>query len=210
MKLNLLLLFFFSISIYGIAQQDTVLVKVYPNPFDSVAIHSIQLKEGDRFEAEFVDVQGRSLCSVPVGTYYKSVQFSEEILLSTVGIYFSLITINEEPIIKKLIFNGKDSTSFLQFNLEVTPSKFKKETLKIFPNPSISDILTIETETESKNVTFLVYNMQGGLLYEKEVDATGKKAKTNVLVSNWKSGQYIVKMTSKFGEDQKIFTKISK
>ena len=98
----------------------------------------------------------------------------------------------------------------MQFNLEVTPSKFKKETLKIFPNPSISDILTIETETESKNVTFLVYNMQGGLLYEKEVDATGKKAKTNVLVSSWKSGQYIVKMTSKFGEDQKIFTKISK
>lgn len=206
----LLLLLFISLSTYGIAQQDTVQVKVYPNPFDSVAIHTIQLNEGDQFSAEFLTIQGKTLCSVPVETYFRSVQFSEEILLGSPNVYFSILTINEEQIVKKLVFNGQDSTFYLQFNLQVTPSKFEKETLKIFPNPSVSDLLTIETETESRKVDFLVYDMHGQLLYEKEIVAVGKNAKTSLLVSNWKSGQYIVKMTSDFGEDQKIFTKISK
>ena len=206
---HIIFLLFLSFSLTGFSQNDTVTINVFPNPFDSIVNHIITINKGDILTFELFDIQGRTKYAVNKKPYFESVQFSEKVDSIINGIFISFIKINDKTTIKKLIYNGSDSNLTLNFDIQVTPSKLKKETLNIFPNPSFSGVLTIETETESKKVEFTVFNMQGQLLYKKEIEAVEKTAKTTFLISDWESGQYIARMTSKFGNDEGIFTKIS-
>lgn len=208
-KINLFVLFLVGASLVASAQQDSVHVRVFPNPFDSVAVHEIQLNEGDQMSIDYYNMLGQITYSIAMQSYFESVQFSKLIKSQVNGVYFARLVINGDDINKKLFFIGQDSTFALQFNIQVTPSKFKKETLIIFPNPVQSDNITIETETESTTVDFQIFNMQGQLLYQKEVQSTNKKATLTVTIADWESGQYVVKMNSSIGSDEGVFTKIS-
>lgn len=206
---QLFLYFFLSITLAIFAQSDTVGVVIHPNPFDSVTVHLIHINEGDKLSIELLNLLGHSVCSIPQKNYFESTRFSEKVDSISNGIFISFFKINDEQIIKKVIYTGNDSSLTLNYDIRIIPSKFQKEKLKIFPNPNITNKLTIETETESSKVQYSIFNMNGQLLYQKEVITDSKKATAKLLISDWESGQYIVKMKSDFGKDEATFIKIS-
>lgn len=193
----------------SISQNDTSTVEVYPNPFTREANLIIHLNEGDLVDVSFFNTLGATKCSIPPKAYFKSQIIEEQIDSISTGVYFSFITINGERKNNKLVYNGNDSTFRLNFNIRVAPSPYEKETLKIFPNPGNEDYITIETETESASVEFFIFTMQGQLLFSKEVNSDNKRARVQLEIVDWNTGQYVVKMKSRLGEDEKIFTKIS-
>lgn len=192
-----------------VSQNDTSTVGVYPNPFTNEANLIIYLNEGDLVDVSFFNPLGEKKCSIPSKAYFKSQIIEEQVDSISAGVYFSFITINGERKNNKLVYTGNDSTFRLNFDIRVANSPYEKETLKIFPNPGNEDFITIETETESASVEFFIFNMQGQLLFHKEVNSENKRARVQLDIVDWNTGQYVVKMKSRLGEDEKIFTKIS-
>lgn len=209
MKLYLLLIYLL-FPLVSTSQNDTSTVEVFPNPFTSEANLIIHLNEGDQLDVSFLNLFGAKKCSIPTKAYFKSQIIEEHVDSISAGVYFSFITINGERKNNKLIYTGNDSTFRLNFDIRVAPSPYEKETLKIFPNPGIEDFITIETETESASVEFFIFTMQGQLLFNKEVNSENKRARVQQDIVDWNTGQYVVKMKSRLGEDEKIFTKISR
>ncbi|HEV7230786.1 MAG TPA: GH25 family lysozyme [Bacteroidia bacterium] len=75
---------------------------------------------------------------------------------------------------------------------------------KLFPNPA-NDHITIENVVfnENENETISVYNMQGQLILEQHV----QQRQTEIDISNFKNGLYIVRLQSPQGMQTKKFLK---
>jgi len=87
---------------------------------------------------------------------------------------------------------------FLQSSLAITNvislADNEKINLKVFPNP-VSDILNIKYTAEKETkVSFYLYNLQGSLLFSKEVDAMNYTE--TISFNRFESGTYLLKAVS--------------
>ena len=80
------------------------------------------------------------------------------------------------------------------------------EAVRIYPNPA-NDIITVEnTSLLNKETIISIYNMQGQLMLQKDI----QQAKTEINISELHSGMYYIKVKTKKGTIVKKLIKNSK
>ncbi|MBL4707908.1 MAG: T9SS type A sorting domain-containing protein [Flavobacteriales bacterium] len=205
---SILLLFFTFIQLIGVSQNDSNLVSIFPNPADSVATHLINIKDNDVLKLSLLDRTGNTIYNLTKKCYNESIELTSQISSVKKGIYYSRIEINNQSIINKLIFTGEDSSLLLKFKINVSPYLIGNDQINLFPNPILNQELHLETKSNSSLVSYFIYTIQGHIVYKKEIRTEHGYAQLSVPISDWKSGQYIVKMKSESGEAKSTFLKI--
>jgi hypothetical protein len=79
----------------------------------------------------------------------------------------------------------------------------QQSTIKLYPNPSNS-VLHIQTQNINSNGTIEVYNLLGKKVLSQQLNSSET---SQINVSNWDDGLYLIKISSENGEDTKRFIK---
>ncbi len=95
-------------------------------------------------------------------------------------------------------FKGEQAASTLSFTTEIM--KLEEAGIKMYPNP-VTDIIHIENLQEKS--TIFIFNMNGKLIIQKQVE----EAKTKISVSDLPQGLYVLKIQTPLTEYQSKFTK---
>lgn len=93
------------------------------------------------------------------------------------------------------VFLNVNTTDFaINSNLSVD-DVIKGDALTIYPNPS-NGIFTIELDTKASNVSYAVFNLEGKLITQSNINANGTKISQQVNLSHLPSGTYMVQVNN--------------
>lgn len=93
------------------------------------------------------------------------------------------------------VFLNVNTTNFaINSNMNVDDVN-KEDALTIYPNPS-KGIFTIELNTKANNVSYAVFNLEGKLIAQSNINNNGGKISQQVNLSHLPSGTYVVQVNN--------------
>jgi hypothetical protein len=109
---------------------------------------------------------------------------------------------NSADIDFKLTLLDDTTTTLSKIVTQFNEIQIQEEGFVISPNPS-KDKLNIKLPSANKNLKLEVFDVLGKLIYKEEIT----ELESSVNVSNWKSGVYLVRVSSDKGTKTKRFIK---
>ncbi len=85
-------------------------------------------------------------------------------------------------------------TSTLVPNVSVDESPLKPIKISVFPNPAVHYSTVTLASSENKKVKLSIYHLNGQLVYIKELTIHTGQNRISIPVSDWKAGNYIVRV----------------
>ena len=102
----------------------------------------------------------------------------------------------------------KEEADFEVSNEQVTPQKSTglaeeatpKATVELYPVPSRSQVTVTISDAEAEQLALRVTNMQGQLMAQQRLSASGQQQDIQLDVSDWQSGAYILQLRDQHGQ----------
>ena len=101
-----------------------------------------------------------------------------------------------------------EEADFEVSNEQVTPQKstglaeeaISKATVELYPVPSRSQVTVTISDAEAEQLALRVTNMQGQLMAQQRLSASGQQQDIQLDVSDWQSGAYILQLRDQHGQ----------
>ena len=102
----------------------------------------------------------------------------------------------------------KEEADFEVSNEQVTPQKStglaeeaaSKATVELYPVPSRSQVTVTISDAEAEQLALRITNMQGQLMAQQRLSASGQQQDIQLDVSDWQSGAYILQLRDQHGQ----------
>ena len=102
----------------------------------------------------------------------------------------------------------KEEADFEVSNEQVTPQKSTglaeeatpKATVELYPVPSRSQVTVTISDAEAEQLALRITNMQGQLMAQQRLSASGQQQDIQLDVSDWQSGAYILQLRDQHGQ----------
>ena len=102
----------------------------------------------------------------------------------------------------------KEEADFEVSNEQVTPQKstglaeeaISKATVELYPVPSRSQVTVTISDAEGEQLALRITNMQGQLMAQQRLSASGQQQDIQLDVNDWQSGAYILQLRDQHGQ----------